>query len=625
MLPVDLHKADVLRFLASPARVLILVAETGSGKTTRVPQFLLDAQGSGAVRRVAITQPRVVACITVAKRVASERRCDVGQLVGYRVRFEDCTSPKTRLVYLTDGMLLREAMLDHALAAYDVVMLDEAHERSLNSDILFGVLKRALQARPGLKVIVSSATLDTAHVARFFSDSHHMLSIKGRQFPVDIFYAASPVDDRVVASAATVAQIISEEGPGDILVFLTGREEIESCARLLAKHVGANVAIKPLYASLPSDLQAEAFAPSPAHVTRKVVLATNVAETSVTVPGVRFVVDSGGVKVKQYEGGADRLLVVAVSQSQARQRAGRAGREAKGACYRLYSEEAFSRLAVDAVPEIKRTNLAQVVMQLLALGVTRVSDFEFVERPPTESLTRALEELHGVGAIAIVPSGGMALSSLGKAMARLPVAPMRALMLIRGQRADVARAMCAVVAMTEGEDSPAPKSLADPSGDHLSLLRVLEGFADACERKEARHWCKENKVAIDVVTRALRVRDQLVDLCVKERLDDAIEADFAALKGAPDAVLRVVTQTLAGNSAQRVGKKYVVAGAQRFEAGLHPSSVLAGAAAPEWVVFESVVVVKSRVLLSVVSKVDRVAAQTGEEAKRARRMVDDSF
>jgi len=265
LLPVDLHRSAIASQAISISsrphqlssnnkqqqiNVLILVAETGSGKTTRLPQFLID---DAKLRRVAVTQPRVIAAITVAKRVASERNCLLGDEVGYRVRFDDCSKSTSALIYMTDGILLREAMLDVRLDEYNAIVLDEAHERSLNTDILFGVVKRALKLRPDLFVVVMSATMDTARFSSFFPHSK-VLTIEGRQFPVEILYTTIALPDRITSCVATIMQLHNEHELGDVLVFLSGRDEIESCTRLLAKYAPPELLIRPLYASLPPSV-----------------------------------------------------------------------------------------------------------------------------------------------------------------------------------------------------------------------------------------------------------------------------------------------------------------------------------------------------------------------------------
>uniref|UniRef100_A0A803QX28 RNA helicase n=1 Tax=Cannabis sativa TaxID=3483 RepID=A0A803QX28_CANSA len=407
--------------------ILIIVGETGSGKTTQIPQFLFNAGFCKEGKSIGITQPRRVAAVTVAKRVAEECGVELGQRVGYSIRFEDVTSSSTRIKYMTDGLLLREALLDPYLSRYSVIIVDEAHERTVQSDVLLGLLKNVQIARsksnghldtetnkpkngmvlekendvqssiflkhdqgkkfPPLKLIVMSASLD----ARVFSDyfgGAKAVHVQGRQFPVEIFYTFHPEPDYLDATLITVFQIHLEEALGDILVFLTGQEEIESVERLIKERVlqlpenNQRLVIVPIFSSLPSEQQMRVFASTPAGY-RKVILATNIAETSVTIPGIKYVIDPGLVKARSYDPkqGLESLTVVPISKAQALQRSGRAGRDGAGKCFRLYPESEFDKLENSTKPEIKRCNLANVILQLKALGVDDIIGFDFIEKP----------------------------------------------------------------------------------------------------------------------------------------------------------------------------------------------------------------------------------------------------
>jgi len=389
--------------------VLIVIGETGSGKTTQIPQFLLDAGLAGpSTGVIACTQPRRVAAVTVAQRVAQERGVEVGTEVGYTVRFDDCTSSRTRLKYMTDGMLLREAMLDPHLKRYRAVILDEAHERTVATDVLLGLLKEARAARGAdFRLLVMSATLDAAGFQAYFPGARAAY-VEGRLHPVDIMYTMKPQESYLDAAITAALQLHCDEGPGDALVFLTGQDEIQSAERLIRERAAAlpsdsrrlQLEVVPMYAALPPEAQMRAFAPAP-EGTRKIVLSTNIAETSITIPGVRYVIDSGFVKMRAYNAhlGAACLEVAPVSKAQARQRSGRAGREAAGRCFRLYTEDAFSQLTATTEPEIKRANLAAVVLQLKSLGIEDILSFDFMDPPPKAALLRALELLYALGAL----------------------------------------------------------------------------------------------------------------------------------------------------------------------------------------------------------------------------------
>uniref|UniRef100_A0A0G4GML2 RNA helicase n=1 Tax=Chromera velia CCMP2878 TaxID=1169474 RepID=A0A0G4GML2_9ALVE len=343
----------------------VLVGETGSGKTTQCAQFLINA-GLRKGKCITCTQPRRVAAMSVAQRVADEMDVELGEEVGYSIRFEDKTCPKTILKYMTDGMLLREAMTDPNLERYSIVILDEAHERTLQTDVLFGLLKKILPRRPELKVVVMSATLDAQKFQKYF-DGAPLLNIPGRAFPVEIFYTPEPERDYFEAAVRTVIQIHESEPEGDVLIFLTGEEEIENAKKSLEQQsrqmdqVGDLMAV-PLYASLPPDQQKKIFNPAPGvnrsgKPGRKVVIATNIAETSITIDGIVYVVDPGFSKQKVYNPRTrvESLLVAPISKASAHQRAGRAGRTRPGKCFRLYTEKAFeSELQEQTYPEILR-------------------------------------------------------------------------------------------------------------------------------------------------------------------------------------------------------------------------------------------------------------------------------
>eukprot|EP00898_Chlorokybus_atmophyticus_P002603 jgi/Chlat1/3343/Chrsp23S03777 len=439
---------------------VILIGETGSGKTTQLPQYLLDDapelltttisnnnnnnHNTGSKQQqqpqhgesllIAVSQPRRVAAVTVARRVASERGCHVGGEVGYAVRFEDATTRSTRIKYATDGTLLREALLDDGLLSrYGVVIVDEAHERSVATDVLLGVLKQAQERRRRrdknrLRIVVMSATLDADAFQKYLPGAA-LAYVQGRQYPVEVLYTSSPEPDYLDATLVAVLQAHLDAGkePGDILAFLTGQEEIDALARLLARRAALmpdtalRLQVTPIYAAMSPERQLAVFAPAPAG-TRKAVLATNIAETSVTIPGVRYVIDTGLVKARAYhpKTGVESLAVVAVSKAQARQRAGRAGRDGPGRCFRLYTESSFSALAATSAPEILRCHLAGVVLQLKALGIADPLAFPLPAPPPRPALLRALELLAALGAIDATTGG---LSQAGREMAGMPVEP----------------------------------------------------------------------------------------------------------------------------------------------------------------------------------------------------------
>lgn len=380
-LPVFEYRKDFMRLLAEN-QCIVLVGETGSGKTTQIPQWCVEFAASMGAKAVSCTQPRRVAAMSVAQRVSEEMDVILGQEVGYSIRFEDCSSPKTLLKYMTDGMLLREAMSDPMLEGYQVILLDEAHERTLATDILMGVLKEVIRQRNDLKLVVMSATLDAGKFQQYF-DNAPLMTVPGRTHPVEIFYTPEPERDYLEAAIRTVIQIhMCEEIEGDVLMFLTGQEEIEeACKRIkreidnLGPEVGELKCI-PLYSTLPPASQQRIFeAPPPRKkngaIGRKVVVSTNIAETSLTIDGVVFVIDPGFAKQKVYNPRirVESLLVSPISKASAQQRAGRAGRTKPGKCFRLYTEKAFKNEMQDnTYPEILRSNLGMMCFCFFLFG-----------------------------------------------------------------------------------------------------------------------------------------------------------------------------------------------------------------------------------------------------------------
>ena len=701
---------------------------SGSGRNNNKGKSGAKHHHSSHPPRIAVTQPRRVAASTVARRVAAERGSALGGEVGYAVRFVDATSPSTRIKFLTDGMLLREALLDPLLSRYGAVLLDEAHERTVQTDVLFGLVKAAQEKRRRrkkvvaaaeeeeddddegeregggagpLKVVVMSATLDAASAARYFGSRAsgakeeggeegaakgaatpaRVVLVPGRAHPVEVRYLPAPEPSYVDAALRAVLQVHAEEQPGDVLVFLTGQDEIEALARLLvdrsrgesASHGGGGggggkrqqhsnpqssspfpllsspndnsstlpllsprgerLFVVPLYAALSADAQAAAFA-APPPGTRKVVLATNVAETSVTVPGVRFVVDSGLVKLRSFDAarGADSLAVVPVSKAQAKQRAGRAGREAPGKCFRLYTEESYCGLAAITLPEIARVNLRGTVLQLAALGVKDPLRFDFMDRPPAAALLRAVESLVALGAFEIPRGGGdrggkIRLTEVGAAMARLPVDPPLARVLLAAAAADnndgddnsspsgsssspITLDAAAVVAMVSTDqvflDSPSKRERATDlrarfaargDGDAVTALRVFRGFQGT--PPEARKgWCSDFYFSYRALRKAVDIYGQLLDHLVglgllkgrkksllakkgsgseeskKLEIDSHLDAPEPPADTAP--LRRALAAGLFAHAALRSpdGSYHVIATGAKV--AIHPSSVLCG-------------------------------------------------
>jgi len=507
---------------------VVLVGETGSGKTTQIPQWCLDLVMLGRKKHVCCTQPRRVAAMSVAQRVADEMDVTIGQEVGYSIRFEDCSGPRTALKYMTDGMLLREAMTDPLLDRYGVILLDEAHERTLATDILMGLIKEVVKQRPDLKVIIMSATLDAGKFQNYFGEAP-LLTIPGRTHPVEIFYTPEPERDYLEAAIRTVVQIhLCEEIEGDILLFLTGQEEIdEACKRVkreidnLGPDVG-DMKIIPLYSTLPPALQQRIFETAPPKkanggIGRKVVVSTNIAETSLTIDGVVFVIDPGFSKQKVYNPRirVESLLVSAISKASAQQRAGRAGRTRPGKCFRLYTEKAYnSEMQSNTYPEILRSNLGTVVLQLKKLGIDDLVHFDFMDPPAPETLMRALELLNYLGAL----NDDGDLTELGSMMAEFPLDPQLSKMVIASTDHNCSNEALSIVAMlsvqqvfTRPNDAKkaadeAKMKFAHIDGDHLTLLNVYHAFK---QNHEEMQWCFDNFLNNRSLKSADNVRQQL--------------------------------------------------------------------------------------------------------------------
>eukprot|EP00727_Mastigamoeba_balamuthi_P011019 m51a1_g654 putative pre-mrna-splicing factor atp-dependent rna helicase dhx16-like (959) ;mRNA; r:218417-221394 len=587
---------------------IIVVGETGSGKTTQIPQYLVEAGYCRNGLKIACTQPRRVAAMSVAKRVSDEMGTKLGSEVGYTIRFEDCTSPKTIVQYMTDGMLLREFLSEPDLRQYSVVIIDEAHERTLHTDILFALAKDVARFRNDLTLIISSATLDSEKFTEYF-DNAPVFQIPGRRYPVDIFYTKAPEADYLDAVVVTVLQIHITQPLGDVLVFLTGQEEVDTAAEILGMRTkGLGTKIRELivcriYSTLPSDLQARIFEPTPPGA-RKVVLATNIAETSITINGIVYVIDTGLCKQKSYnpKNGMESLLVQPVSKASAMQRAGRAGRVAPGKCFRLYTAWAYTHELDDQpVPEIQRTNLGNVVLMLKSLGIHDLVRFDFMDPPPSETLIRALEQLYALGALNDVGQ----LTKLGRRMAEFPMDPVLSKMLINSEKYGCTVEVLSICAMLQVNAAifyrPKDKAIqADtakanfhkPQGDHLTLLDVFNKWQ---ETNYSTNWCFENFIQFRSMKRAQDVREQLVGLM------ERVEVPEVSNPNDPAAICKAITSGFFSHAA-RLGKDSAYKTIKTANsAHIHPTSALFQRL-PRWVVYHELVLT-SKEFLRVVTEI----------------------
>ncbi|KAF4832570.1 Pre-mRNA-splicing factor ATP-dependent RNA helicase-like protein cdc28 [Colletotrichum siamense] len=588
-LPIYAYRDDFLAAMEK-YQILVIVGETGSGKTTQLPQYLHEAGYTKNGLKVGCTQPRRVAAMSVAARVADEVGVKVGQEVGYSIRFEDNTSDKTILKYMTDGMLLREFMTEPDLAGYSAIMIDEAHERTVHTDILLALVKDLARERPDLKLLISSATMNAEKFAAYFDDAP-IYNIPGRRYPVDIYYTPAPEANYLAAAITTVFQIHTTQGKGDILVFLTGQDEIDAAEQQIAdtaKKLGSRIkelVICPIYANLPSELQAKIFEPTPEGA-RKVVLATNIAETSLTIDGIVYVIDPGFVKENLYNPatGMENLVVTPCSRASANQRSGRAGRVGPGKCFRLYTKFAYmNEMDESPMPEIQRTNLNGVVLQLKSLGINELLDFEFMDPPPTEALIGALNNLFALQAL----NHKGELTKMGRQMAEFPTDPMLAKAVLAADKEGCVEEVLSVVSMLSEAsalffrpkdkkihaDSARARFTIKDGGDHLTLLNIWNQWVDA---DFSPIWSRENFLQQRSLTRARDVRDQLAKLCERVEVSPSTcgSSNLTPIK-------RALTAGFFPNAArlQRSGDSYRTV-KKNATVYVHPSSVLMGVDPP---------------------------------------------
>lgn len=557
-LPVYQHKSEIMSYIESNP-VTVLIGETGSGKSTQIPQFLLEELYDTKMHgMIAVTQPRRVAAINLATRVAQEHGCKLGDQVGYSVRFDNTTTTRTRLKYLTDGMLLRELMMNSDLREYSVIIIDEAHERTVLTDLILGFLKSLMQGpRQDLRVIVMSATLQAEKFSEFFNNAP-ILFVEGRKFDVKQYYLKVPTDDIVDAVIRCCIQINQGEELGDILCFLPGQEEIDKAVTIMekiAKYVSDETPVPlivpyPLYAALPPVQQALVFAPIKGFK-RKVVFSTNIAETSVTISGVKFVVDSGlrKVKVWRHQLGLATLLTVPISQASAMQRSGRAGRESEGKSFRLYCESDYMKLPKQSEPEIARSDVTSPVLMLKRYGVNDLLNWTWFENPGKEAIVMGLQELYELGAL---DTRGK-ITKRGQQMALLPLQPHLSSVLIKASETGCLSQVIDIVSCLSVENlllNPSPEERDEVNERRLSLCNAGKRHGDLIMLKELfdiyfyelgksqdasserNDWCKGLCISIRGFKNVIRVRDQLRVYC--KRLFSSISEENEVKKVGED-------------------------------------------------------------------------------------------
>ncbi|KIS67687.1 putative RNA-dependent ATPase [Mycosarcoma maydis] len=589
-------------------QVVVVIGETGSGKTTQLAQFLHE-DGYTQYGMVGCTQPRRVAAMSVAKRVSEEMECKLGGTVGYSIRFEDCTSSETKIKYMTDGVLLRESLNEADLDRYSAVILDEAHERSLSTDVLMGLLRKILQRRRDLKLIVTSATMNADKFASFYGGAQ-TFTIPGRTFPVDVLFSKTPCEDYVDSAIKQSLSIHLSHPKGDILVFMTGQEDIEVTCQVITERLSQiddapPLLVLPIYSQMPADLQAKIFDASE-NGERKCIVATNIAETSLTVDGIMYVVDAGYYKLKVYNPkvGMDSLQITPISQANANQRSGRAGRTGSGTAYRLYTEIAFrTELFANTIPEIQRTNLANTVLMLKSLGVSNLLDFDFMDPPPQDTILNSMYQLWVLGALNNVGE----LTPLGRKMGEFPMEPSLSKMLITSVEYGCSVEMLTIVSMLSvpsvfyrpkermEESDAAREKFFVAESDHLTLLHVYNQWRNNGYRDS---WCSKHFLHSKTLRKAREVRVQLEDIMKTQKLRlVSCATDW-------DGIRKCITAGYFHQAARSAGIGEYVNCRTGIKMFLHPTSALYGLGySPEYVVYHQVVLT-SKEMMNTVTQVD---------------------
>ncbi|KAK0895600.1 DEAH-box RNA helicase prp16 [Friedmanniomyces endolithicus] len=608
-LPAFAVREELLRVIRDN-QVTIVVGQTGSGKTTQLTQFLYE-DGYAKNGMIGCTQPRRVAAMSVAKRVSEEMEVKLGGTVGYAIRFEDCTSKETAIKYMTDGVLLRESLTNSDLDQYTCIIMDEAHERALNTDVLMGLIKKVLARRRDLKLIVTSATMNAERFSRFYGGAPEFF-IPGRTFPVDIQYSRSPNEDYVDSAVRQVLAIHVSQPVGDILVFMTGQEDIECTCELVAERLAQlndppKLSILPIYSQMPADLQAKIFDRAAPGV-RKVIVATNIAETSLTVDGIMYVVDCGFSKLKVYNArmGMDTLQITPISQANASQRAGRAGRTGPGKSFHLYTERAFrDELYIAQIPEIQRTNLANTVLLLKSLGVRDLLDFDFMDPPPQETITTSLFDLWALGALNNLGE----LTDLGRKMTNFPMDPPLAKLIIMSSTSahTCSEEILTIVSMLsvpsvfyrpkerlEESDAAREKFFVHDS-DHLTLLTVYQQWV-ANGMKD--RWCTKHFLHPKALHRAREIRQQIADIMA------SLTMPLVSCGYDLDVVRQCICSGFYPQAARRKGLGEYINLRTSVAVQLHPTSALFNSGdPPDYVVYHELILT-SKEYMSCVTAVD---------------------
>lgn len=617
-LPAYTVRNELLQVIAEN-QLVVVIGETGSGKTTQLAQYLYE-EGYASRGLIGCTQPRRVAAMSVAQRVSEEMGCPIGSTVGFLIRFEECTLEDTKIRYMTDGILLKETLSDPLLNKYSCIIIDEAHERTLNTDILLGLFKNILAQRMDLRIIITSATMNAEKFSRYYGNAPQF-TIPGRTFPVDILYLRVIPEDYIEHCVKTCITIHLTRGPGDVLVFLTGKADIDTCCDVLDERLKELASkendrqgvgeipkyeILPIYSQMPADLQAKVFDRTK-HGTRKIVVATNIAETSLTIDNVKYVVDAGYYKIKIFNSkmGMDTLQMAPISLANANQRSGRAGRTAPGVAYRLYTESAAKNdLYPETIPEIQRTNLLNTVLMLKSLNVNDVSRFPFLDAPSSDSITGSLYELWSMGALDEMGE----LTALGKKMVRFPMEPSLSKLLINSVALGCTEDMITIVLMLlvpnvfyrplerQEESDASREKFFVPESDHLTLLNVYSQWK---ANKYSSSWCNKHFLHAKSLRRAKDIRTQLQSI---------MQQQYPNAKNTKSSDWDVIRKCICSGYFHQACK---VKGFGRYaslktglELHLHPTSALFGLGdLPKYIVYHELIFT-SKEYMSYVTEVD---------------------
>lgn len=587
-------------------QVVIISGDTGSGKSTQIPKMCLEA-GRGVAGKIGCTQPRRIAAITISQRIAQELGEQVGHSVGYKIRFKDRTSRDAYIKIMTDGMLLAETQGDPRLAEYDTLIIDEAHERSINIDLLLGLLRTLLPRRPELKLVISSATLDLKAFSEAF-DNPPIIEVSGRRFPVEVSYMpVDPVleergDLTYVDMAVKAVEKLREKGAtGDILIFMpTERDIMETCEKLEGRQC-AGTAVLPLFARLSAADQGRIYS----HRGRKIVVATNVAETSLTIPGIKYVIDTGLARILRYAPSTriSSLPVSPISRSSADQRMGRCGRVSSGVCIRLYSKEEYESRPAFSEPEIGRSNLAEVILRMISLNLGDISSFPFIDRPSPRRVKDGFDLLSELGAIKR-EGGGVDLTETGRVMARMPMDPRISRMILEARKENCVREVAVIasaLSIQDPRERPAEKALeADrihepfrhPDSDFLTLLNIWNTYHNTWKRlktqSKMRKFCRENFLSFPRMREWAYVYEQIATILKEQRIGLGRRGKREMTQPLYEAIHRCIVSGFLSNIAMKKEKNLFLAARGR-EAMVYPGSTLFNRKGISWIVAAEII------------------------------------